>query len=91
MAIEIFASRPCNAGKYGSTAEAVRLGERHGVSPKTSRDIWNRKSWVKVTRGFWTAAEIQAFVPRRHRPTLPVSASVSSTHRRGRGSQGKAS
>ena len=61
LAIQIYASRPRNAGsKYGSMAAAVRLGERHGVSPKTIRDIWNRKSWVKVTRAYWTAAEESA-------------------------------
>jgi hypothetical protein len=72
LAIQIYANRPRNAGsKYGSMAEAVRLGDKHGVSPKTIRDIWNRKSWVKVTRAYWTAAEASAYVPRRHRRSCP--------------------
>jgi hypothetical protein len=90
LAIQIYASRPRNAGsKYGSMAEAVRLGERHGVSPKTIRDIWNRKSWVKVTRAYWTAAEASAYVPRRHRPASPrESGRGASPKRRSRGTQG---
>ena len=72
LAIQIYAYRPRNAGsKYGSMAEAVRLGDKHGVSPKTIRDIWNRKSWVKVTRAYWTAAEASAYVPRRHCRSCP--------------------
>jgi hypothetical protein len=68
LAAKIYAARPWNAGtRYGSMAEATRIGELHGVSPKTIRDIWNRKSWVKATRPFWTPAEEAAFVPRRHR------------------------
>jgi hypothetical protein len=93
LAIQIYASRPRNAGsKYGSMAEAVRLGERHGVSPKTIRDIWNRKSWVKVTRAYWTPAEASAYVPRRHRPTSPrENARGGSPKRRVKGGgQGKA-
>jgi hypothetical protein len=92
LAIQIYASRPRNAGsKYGSMAEAVRLGERHGVSPKTIRDIWNRKSWVKVTRAFWTAAEASAYVPRRHRPSSPRrNGRAGSPKRRGRSVQDKA-
>ena len=91
LAIEIYACRPRNAGsKYGSMAEAVRLGEKHGVSPKTIRDIWNRKSWVRVTRAYWTQAEALAYVPRRHRPSSPrEGARAGSPKRRGRG-QGKA-
>jgi hypothetical protein len=89
LAIQIYASRPRNAGsKYGSMAEAARLGEQHGVSPKTIRDIWNRRSWVKVTRAYWTAAEASAYVPRRHRPVSPRENGRSSPQRRGRGSPG---
>lgn len=93
LAIQIYASRPRNAGsKYGSMAEAVRLGERHGVSPKTIRDIWNRKSWVKVTRAYWTPAETSAYVPRRHRASSPrENARGGSPKRRAKGGgQGKA-
>ena len=75
LAIQIYTNRPHNTGsKYGSMAEAVRLGHKHGVSPKTIRDIWNRKSWVKVTRAYWTAAEASAYVPRRHRGKGPGKA-----------------
>eukprot|EP00961_Rhodomonas_salina_P291821 3932356-Rhodomonas_salina.1 len=48
-------------------AEAARIGAMHGVLPKTIRDIWNRKSWVKATRKLWTTEEAASFIPRRHR------------------------
>mmetsp|Transcript_27624 Transcript_27624/g.55552 ORF Transcript_27624/g.55552 Transcript_27624/m.55552 type:complete len:248 (+) Transcript_27624:198-941(+) len=68
LAAYIYQIRPRNAGsRYGSMAEAARIGTMHGVSPKTIRDIWNRKSWVKATRKLWTAEEASSFVPRRHR------------------------
>ena len=90
LAIQIYASRPRNAGsKYGSMAEAVRLGEKHGVSPKTIRDIWNRKSWVRVTRAYWTQAEASAYVPRRHRAS-PRDAGPSGSPKRRPRAQGKA-
>ena len=91
LAIQIYASRPRNAGsKYGSMAEAVRLGEKHGVSPKTIRDIWNRKSWVRVTRAYWTQAEASAYVPRRHRATSPRDAGPGGSPKRRPRAQGKA-
>lgn len=68
LAAYIYQIRPRNAGsRYGSMAEAARIGAMHGVSPKTIRDIWNRKSWVKATRKLWTTEEAASFIPRRHR------------------------
>eukprot|EP00292_Cryptomonas_paramecium_P019813 CAMPEP_0113697684 /NCGR_PEP_ID=MMETSP0038_2-20120614/22272_1 /TAXON_ID=2898 /ORGANISM="Cryptomonas paramecium" /LENGTH=120 /DNA_ID=CAMNT_0000620725 /DNA_START=115 /DNA_END=474 /DNA_ORIENTATION=+ /assembly_acc=CAM_ASM_000170 len=39
------------AGKSTIVAELYR------VSPKTIRDIWNRKTWTQVTRQLWTPEE----------------------------------
>ena len=33
--------------------ESARLSKRYGVSAKTIRDIWNRKSWVNTTAPLW--------------------------------------
>ena len=33
------------------------VAEQYGVNSKTIRDIWNRATWVKATRGCWTAEE----------------------------------
>ena len=30
---------------------SAKVAENYGVSAKTIRDIWNRKSWVKATAG----------------------------------------
>lgn len=68
IAAVIYQQRPRDAGtKYGSMAAAAKLGEVYDVSPKTIRDIWNRKSWVKATRPLWTEREKTEHVPRSHR------------------------
>jgi hypothetical protein len=37
------------------------LSERFGVSPRTIRDIWNRKTWAYATKSVWSQeAEPQA-------------------------------
>jgi uncharacterized protein YjcR len=30
-------------------SKSVLLAAQYGVSPKTIRDIWNRKSWARIT------------------------------------------
>jgi len=67
-AADIYMQRPRDAGtRYGSMSLAAKLARMYDVSPKTIRDIWNRKSWVKVTRSLWTEKEQREHVPRRHR------------------------
>mmetsp|Transcript_22077 Transcript_22077/g.55349 ORF Transcript_22077/g.55349 Transcript_22077/m.55349 type:complete len:318 (+) Transcript_22077:87-1040(+) len=67
-AADIYRRRPTDAGtKYGSMACASHLASVYDVSPKTIRDIWNRKSWVKATRPLWTEEEKKDHVPRSHR------------------------
>ena len=35
------------------SGHSVRVASRFGVSPKTVRDIWNRRTWVHVTEDLW--------------------------------------
>ena len=35
--------------------ESTRLCRHYGVSSKTIRDIWNRRSWAEATTHLWTA------------------------------------
>eukprot|EP00291_Cryptomonas_curvata_P014215 CAMPEP_0172179230 /NCGR_PEP_ID=MMETSP1050-20130122/16499_1 /TAXON_ID=233186 /ORGANISM="Cryptomonas curvata, Strain CCAP979/52" /LENGTH=199 /DNA_ID=CAMNT_0012852083 /DNA_START=353 /DNA_END=948 /DNA_ORIENTATION=- len=43
------------------------VAELYGVSPKTIRDVWNRKTWTQVTRPMWTAEEAEHY-EREHMP-----------------------
>ena len=59
LAIEIYECRP-RAGKTKYARALCRMSElsaRFGVSPKTIRDIWHRKSWAGATRPFWSPGE----------------------------------
>ncbi|EKX52976.1 hypothetical protein GUITHDRAFT_101427 [Guillardia theta CCMP2712] len=53
QAVEIFAQRNVESGFI--SVESNFLSKKYGVSAKTVRDIWNRKSWTEVTRPLWTA------------------------------------
>mmetsp|Transcript_27270 Transcript_27270/g.55701 ORF Transcript_27270/g.55701 Transcript_27270/m.55701 type:complete len:394 (-) Transcript_27270:118-1299(-) len=63
--ITIFLKRPDRAvdrdGKNTFQATnsetATQLGLRYKVASKTIRDIWNRNTWVNVSRPFWNDAE----------------------------------
>lgn len=33
--------------------KSMQLAKWYGVSAKTIRDIWNRRSWVKATKHLW--------------------------------------
>lgn len=36
---------------------STHLARKYGVSSKTIRDIWNRKSWIGATAHLWKAGE----------------------------------
>mmetsp|Transcript_45378 Transcript_45378/g.106553 ORF Transcript_45378/g.106553 Transcript_45378/m.106553 type:complete len:182 (+) Transcript_45378:94-639(+) len=65
--LEIFACRPLRCRKTGglvqSTSTCRELARRYKVSDNTVRGIWSRRSWVKVTRPFWTAEELGETTP----------------------------
>lgn len=61
--LEIFSSRPRRSqdGVFlPSTATSKELAKKFNIADKTVRDIWNRRSWAKVTRELWTDAEVKA-------------------------------
>ena len=39
--------------KESIRGESSKLAKQYGVSPKTVRDVWNRKSWTEVTMSLW--------------------------------------
>ena len=49
--------------------DSLLVGVRFGVSPKTVRDIWARRSWTQETRPLWAPGELPCPPPeRRPRP-----------------------
>ena len=68
QAIEIFKFRQaCKERNPSSTSGFCRaslmrgksspLSKIYGVSPRTIRDIWNRRTWAYATIPFWSAEE----------------------------------
>eukprot|EP00961_Rhodomonas_salina_P104777 1410305-Rhodomonas_salina.1 len=66
--IEIFLQRPkraldqngLNTFTADSAAKPTLLAEQYNVASKTIRDIWNRNTWLRLTRPFWNAEELAA-------------------------------
>eukprot|EP00286_Rhodomonas_abbreviata_P024782 CAMPEP_0181301304 /NCGR_PEP_ID=MMETSP1101-20121128/7349_1 /TAXON_ID=46948 /ORGANISM="Rhodomonas abbreviata, Strain Caron Lab Isolate" /LENGTH=185 /DNA_ID=CAMNT_0023406593 /DNA_START=44 /DNA_END=601 /DNA_ORIENTATION=+ len=58
----IFAERPMRNEDdqtfVTSTKCIQELADYYGIQPRTVRDIWNRRSWGKVTRPAWSIQEI---------------------------------
>ena len=52
QAIEIYECKPetivTSFGRRAASASRL-VAEQYGVSPKTVRDIWNRRTWVSAT------------------------------------------
>jgi hypothetical protein len=48
-----------------SSGRTLHVAMHFGVSPKTVRDIWNRRSWAPETRHLWTPGEKPANPRRR--------------------------
>lgn len=61
QAIEIYKVRPMDSSP-NTRPTSIEVAEQYGVSPKTVRDVWNRKTWVKVTRPLWAPAELEAYL-----------------------------
>eukprot|EP00960_Hanusia_phi_P064775 765910-Hanusia_phi.AAC.1 len=58
LASDIFAQRSLKPGYVA--IESSFVARQYGVSSKTVRDIWSRRSWAKATRPLWTVEEQQA-------------------------------
>ena len=60
LALAIFKAKRCKiAGRRSSLSAA--LGHRYGMTAKAVRDVWNGRTWAKVTEPFWTAEERKAY------------------------------
>jgi hypothetical protein len=63
-ALEIYRLRPSmkSPGKLrrGAMLHCKAVAPRFAVSAKTVREIWSGRSWTRVTRPEWTAAEVAA-------------------------------
>lgn len=59
QALEIYRQRPTDAAGANKSTE---VANEYGVSPKTIRDVWNRKTWVKVTRPLWCPQEVASYL-----------------------------
>lgn len=67
--LEIFASRPHRNSEgvfFPSTAASKDLAKKFHIADKTVRDIWNRRSWSKVTRPHFNDAEVKAEEEKTH-------------------------
>ena len=63
-ALAIFQAKRCKiAGRRSSLSAA--LGRRYGMTAKAVRDVWNGRTWAKVTEPFWTAEERKAYQARK--------------------------
>mmetsp|Transcript_49169 Transcript_49169/g.76713 ORF Transcript_49169/g.76713 Transcript_49169/m.76713 type:complete len:500 (-) Transcript_49169:97-1596(-) len=61
-AIEIYLLRPSEVPPDSpSVNRASQLAQKYHVASNTIRDIWNRRSWVKSTRPYWTEKEEQEY------------------------------
>ena len=64
QAVEICMLKPAiMQQKMGKRYESQSrlLAERFGVSPKTVRDIWNRKTWVSTTKHLFGSASAEVY------------------------------
>jgi len=61
QALEIYKVRPMD-NSSNAKPTSMDVAEQYGVSPKTVRDVWNRKTWVKVTKPLWHAGELEMFL-----------------------------
>uniref|UniRef100_A0A7S0VM98 Uncharacterized protein n=1 Tax=Hemiselmis tepida TaxID=464990 RepID=A0A7S0VM98_9CRYP len=61
QALEIYKVRPMD-NSPNAKPTSMDVAEQYGVSPKTVRDVWNRKTWVKVTKPLWHAGELELFL-----------------------------
>ena len=66
IAVEIFAKRKMNT-KY-KTADSCLVANEYGVSSKSVRDVWDRRTWVKATMPLWTLAEVEEYEKSNKRP-----------------------
>ncbi|EKX44122.1 hypothetical protein GUITHDRAFT_153064 [Guillardia theta CCMP2712] len=68
IAVEIFAKRKISFSSKQKSAHSSLVAAQHGVSPKSVRDVWDRRTWVKATMPLWTPAEVEQYEKSNKRP-----------------------
>eukprot|EP00960_Hanusia_phi_P076507 768570-Hanusia_phi.AAC.7 len=58
IVIKIFDER--QSGTKDKSLASQVIGSCYGISAKTVRDIWDRRTWTQVTRKFWSPEELAA-------------------------------
>ena len=69
QAIEIYQHRRTKSNSLGLEGSTAFLAKKYSVSPKTIRDIWNRRTWIEQTRHLWTDDEKP--LARKKKPIRP--------------------
>ena len=57
QAIEIYRQKKSKVNGLGLEGSTTFLAKKYNISPKTIRDIWNRRTWIDQTRPLWTDDE----------------------------------
>mmetsp|Transcript_45553 Transcript_45553/g.143075 ORF Transcript_45553/g.143075 Transcript_45553/m.143075 type:complete len:407 (-) Transcript_45553:60-1280(-) len=55
LAFKIYSEKISGLGH--KTVESCFVGRRYGISSKTVRDIWDRRTWTQATKSLWTPEE----------------------------------
>ena len=50
---------------YWRSSLSAALGRRYGTTAKAVRDVWNGRTWAKVTKPFWTAQDEKLYEARK--------------------------
>mmetsp|Transcript_75671 Transcript_75671/g.202545 ORF Transcript_75671/g.202545 Transcript_75671/m.202545 type:complete len:217 (-) Transcript_75671:685-1335(-) len=70
QAVQIYTYRRCERSRFAVDADltgnSTRVGEKFNVSPKTVRDIWNRRSWIEETKHLWEEGEAPTLRAKAH-------------------------
>mmetsp|Transcript_28517 Transcript_28517/g.64676 ORF Transcript_28517/g.64676 Transcript_28517/m.64676 type:complete len:415 (-) Transcript_28517:83-1327(-) len=56
LAFKIYSEKISGLGH--KTVESCFVGKRYGISSKTVRDIWDRRTWTQATKELWTPEEL---------------------------------
>ncbi len=85
QAVEIYRLRKSKT-ELGVWPRATAVSKLYGVSPKTIRDIWNRRTWIEQTKDMWADNEHRHLVisksssPKIVRPSNNHAIFPNSTH-----------
>jgi hypothetical protein len=73
QAIVIYTIRETTSCFGYQSLKSASLAKQFNVSPKTIRDIWNRRTWANETRHLWTEDERPMIRTKKQKSSLPSS------------------